>query len=80
MPLDNKSVVYVQMLRDLPEGLPEWALHPAYESDELRAIPPEWHVRASDYKFFNSDEFLQVIQTEGIELVDYSLLKPFWVS
>jgi len=80
VPLDNKSRVYVQMLRELPEGLSEWAIHPAYESAELRAITPEWTVRASDFEFFNSAEFLQVIQDEEIELVDYSILKPFWVS
>ncbi len=79
VPLENKSLLYVQMLRELPEGLSEWAIHPAYDSAELRAITPEWPVRVTDYEFFSSDEFLHVIQTEGIELIDYSMLKPYWV-
>jgi len=80
LPLDNKSSIYIQLLRELPEGLSEFAIHPACESDELRAITPEWQVRVSDYQFFNSGEYLDVIQREGIQLVDYSLLKPYWIS
>lgn len=80
VPLANKSHTYVQMIRELPAGLSEWAIHPAFESDELRAITPEWPVRSSDYEFFCSDEYLALLRAEGIVLVDYSLLKPFWVS
>ena len=80
VPLENKNAIYAQYLRELPEGLSEWAIHPAYESGELRAITPEWPVRASDYEFFNSGEYLEIIKSEGIQLVDYSLLKPFWLS
>ena len=78
VPLDDKPRRYIQMLRELPQGLSEWAVHPAYDSEELRAITPEWSVRTSDYQFFNSDEFLDTIRTEGIELASYSLLKPYW--
>jgi predicted glycoside hydrolase/deacetylase ChbG (UPF0249 family) len=80
VPLSNKFQTYIQMLRELPEGLSEWGIHPAYESDELRAITPEWPVRASDYEFFSSDEYTAILKAEGIVLVDYSLLKPFWAS
>jgi len=80
LPLENKSSIYIQLLRELPEGLSEFAIHPAMESDELRAITPEWPVRVSDYQFFNSLEYIDMIQREGIQLVDYSLLKPHWTS
>ena len=80
VPLDNKNAIYTQYLRELPEGLSEWAIHPAYDSGELRAITPEWPVRASDYEFFNSDAYFEILKIEGIQLVDYSLLKPFWAS
>ena len=34
----DKSVRYAQLLRDLPVGLTEWAVHPGFDSPELRAI------------------------------------------
>lgn len=78
LPLEGKFQNYLRLLKELPEGLSEWAIHPAYESAELRAITPEWPVRASDYAFFNSDEFRLAMQTEGIILASYRLLQPFW--
>lgn len=78
LPLRDKSNIYLKLLRELPEGLSEWAIHPAYDSPELRAITPEWPVRATDDAFFNSDIFQQTVKSEGIELVDYRLLQPFW--
>jgi hypothetical protein len=80
IPLEGKFQTYLRMLRELPEGLSEWGVHPAYESAELRAITPEWPVRATDYEFFNSEIFLQTLHSEGIQLVQYSLLQPFWSS
>jgi predicted glycoside hydrolase/deacetylase ChbG (UPF0249 family) len=78
LPVEGKFQMYLRLLRELPEGLSEWAVHPAYESAELRAITPEWPVRATDYTFFNSDEFCQTIQSEGIILASYQLLQPYW--
>jgi len=78
IPLKDKTETYLQLLQELPEGLSEWAIHPAYESPELRAITPEWPVRATDDAFFNSEKFLQTIKSEGIELVSYKSLQPYW--
>lgn len=78
LPVEGKFQTYLKLLRELPEGLSEWGIHPAYESAELRAITPEWPVRDSDYKFFNSDEFRHAIQSEGIILASYQLLQPYW--
>ena len=78
IPLKDKAKTYLQLLKELPDGLSEWAIHPAYESAELRAITPEWQVRATDDTFFNSAEFLQTVESEGIELVSYKSLQPFW--
>jgi predicted glycoside hydrolase/deacetylase ChbG (UPF0249 family) len=78
LPVEGKFQNYLRLLKELPEGLSEWAIHPAYESAELRAITPEWPVRASDYAFFNSNEFLHAVQSEGIILASYWLLQPFW--
>ncbi len=78
LPVEGKFQSYLNMLKELPEGLSEWAIHPAYESAELRAITPAWPVRASDYAFFSSDEFHHALQSEGIILASYQLLQPYW--
>jgi predicted glycoside hydrolase/deacetylase ChbG (UPF0249 family) len=78
LPTRNKSARYVQMLRDLPPGLSEWAIHPARGTQELRTINPRWRVRAADYHFFNSADCRRVIAEEGIQVVSYCLLQPYW--
>ena len=78
LPVEGKFQTYLRLLKELPEGLSEWGIHPAYESAELRAITPEWPVRASDDAFFNSEEFRQAMQSEGIILASYQLLQPYW--
>ena len=78
LPVEGKFQSYLRMLKELPEGLSEWGIHPAYESAELRAITPSWPVRASDDAFFSSDEFRQTLQSEGIILASYQLLQPYW--
>jgi predicted glycoside hydrolase/deacetylase ChbG (UPF0249 family) len=75
----DKSARYVQMLRELPAGLSEWALHPGLDSAELLAIEPECsHVRQTDSDFLMSQEAQDVVKEEGIILVDYRPLQAVW--
>lgn len=70
---------YLQMLRDLPAGLSEWAVHPALDSPELRAMEPEsWRVRQTDYAFLVSAEARETIRREGITLLSYEPLQRLW--
>lgn len=62
---------YIQMLRNLPEGVTEFFIHPAKDSEELRAIAPDWRVRAADYKFFKGEKFKQICKEENIEVIGY---------
>lgn len=63
------------MLRHLPEGISEFVIHPALESDELKAIAPDWRIRVHDYQFFASAEFKQILAEENIELIGYQDIK-----
>ena len=75
----NKSEQYAQRLRELPEGLSEWALHPALDSAELLAIEREAnHIRQTDFDFLMSQEAKEVVQQEGIILLDYRALQKIW--
>jgi predicted glycoside hydrolase/deacetylase ChbG (UPF0249 family) len=75
----NKSARYAQMLRALPVGLSEWAVHPAIGYPELQAIEPDsWQVRQTDFDFLVSQEAEDIVKAEGIILLDYKALQAVW--
>ncbi|MHB1318926.1 MAG: ChbG/HpnK family deacetylase [Anaerolineae bacterium] len=79
IPTADKPARYLQMLRDLPEGLSEWAVHPSTGEAASRVIDPEgWPVRCADYAFVMSKEARRVIDAEGIILLDYRPLQMVW--
>ena len=74
----GKAARYARMLRALPVGLSEWALHPGVGNAELRAAVPSWRVRQSDFDFVVSQEAQAILQEEGIILVDYREVQALW--
>jgi predicted glycoside hydrolase/deacetylase ChbG (UPF0249 family) len=74
----GKAARYVRMLRALPVGLSEWAVHPGVGDAELRAAVPSWRVRQSDFDFVVSQEAQAILQEEGIILADYKALRALW--
>lgn len=79
--IDRKSAIYAQLLRDLPVGLSEWAVHPGSDAGELQAIEPDsWQVRKTDHDFVMSPEAKEIIAAEGIILVGFRDLQTVWNS
>ena len=77
----TKRERYLRLLRELPAGLSEWALHPALDGAEQRAIEPEtWRVRHTDYEFAVSAEARETIEREGIVLLSYEPLREVWAA
>jgi predicted glycoside hydrolase/deacetylase ChbG (UPF0249 family) len=76
--LDDKSARYAQLLRDLPAGLNEWAVHPGVGDEESRTIDDGWRVRRTDYEFLTSAEAGELIQQEGIVVIDYRAIQQAW--
>jgi len=75
----DKSAQYAQLLRALPAGLSEWAVHPGLDSAELLAIEPDGnHVRQADFDFLVSAEAHDIIRQEGIILLSYEPLQAVW--
>ncbi len=69
------------VLRSLPAGVTEWAVHPALDTPESRAVEPEsWQIRHLDHAFVCSDEARQIIADEGIVLISYRELQRVWVE
>src|SRR5215207_1748858 len=74
----NKSAQYVRLLRELPAGLSEWAIHPALEDAEMHTIEPDEPVRQTDYAFVTSEEAASTIRQEGIIVLNYKPLQAVW--
>jgi len=75
----EKPTHFAQLLRELPAGLTEWAVHPSLGDAEAQALEPEtWRIRRADYDVFTSREVRDIIDEEGIILLDYRALQPFW--
>lgn len=74
----GKAARYARMLRALPVGLSEWAVHPGIGNPELRAAMPSWQVRQTDFDFVVSQEARAILQVEGIILVDYGAVQAQW--
>jgi hypothetical protein len=75
----GKSAQFAQLLRDLPAGLSEWAVHPGLDNAELRAIDPGGApVRQADLDFLLSAAARAIIQQEGITLLSYKPLQAVW--
>ncbi len=75
----DKRAQYARLLRELPSGLSEWAVHPGVGDGELQAVEPgSWQVRQTDYDFVMSPEARTMIQREGITLLDYKPIQRLW--
>ena len=75
----DKAARYAQLLRELPAGLSEWAVHPGLDSSELLAIEPDGnHSRQLDFDFLMSAEAAELIRQEGITLLSYEPLQALW--
>lgn len=77
--VDGKADRYAQLLRDLPPGLTEWAVHPGLGDREAQAIDPGgWLVRRTDYEFLTSPEAGELLRLAGVTLLDYRPLQQAW--
>ena len=74
----DKSARYAQLLRELPAGLSEWAVHPGLDHAELRTIEPVLPVRQTDYEFVMSPQARDIIRQEGIIVLNYKPLQAVW--
>jgi chitin disaccharide deacetylase len=75
----NKPARFAELLHELPTGLSEWAVHPGLNNAELQALEPEGrHYRQADFDFFMSQEAKELLEKEGIILLDYRALQQVW--
>jgi chitin disaccharide deacetylase len=77
--LGHRSETFARMLRDLPPGLSEWAVHPAHATEQWKTIEPTgWQIRQSDHAFLISPQAREIIDHERITVIDYGPLQRAW--
>ena len=75
----DKSARYAQLLQALPAGLSEWAVHPSLGNAESQALEPDtWQIRKTDFDFLISQEAHDILEEEGIVLLDYRKIQEVW--
>lgn len=79
IPPEDRPARYAQLLRALPAGLSELAVHPGLDSAELRALEPGGNrERPVDYEFWTSGLAKEIVEREGIIILDYRPLQAAW--
>lgn len=67
-------------LYQLPIGLSEWAVHHSLDTAESRALEPDsWRVRKADLDFLTSPEARDILEAEGIVVLDYRASQRLWL-
>ena len=59
------------MIKGVTPGITELFLHPAREDKAFIKAHPQWQKRVWEYEFLLSDDFVQTIKEENIQLVSY---------
>lgn len=76
--LDGKANRYAELLRTLPVGLSEWAVHPGLGDDEAQEIDDCWRVQRTDLDFLTSQAAGDIVAEEGIIVTDYRSGQQVW--
>ena len=78
--VEDKAAIYERLLRNLPVGLNEWAVHPGHSTPAWQAIDKRWRVRQTDHAFLTSSRASEIIDQEGIIVIDYRPLQAAWTA
>jgi len=75
VPVGGRLVVE-QALFDLRPGVTELSVHPAVDTDELRASHPDWAGRVEDHALLCADPaFVDLVERSGATLIGYRELR-----
>lgn len=77
--VDGKPARYAELMRGLPAGLSDWAVHPGLGDAAAQATDPGgWRVRWTDYEFLTSPQARDLLEQEGIVVTDYRAIQRAW--
>jgi predicted glycoside hydrolase/deacetylase ChbG (UPF0249 family) len=68
-----------ELLRALPPGLSEWAMHPGLDTPGARSLDPDgWRFRSTDLAYVTSPRARELLDEEGIVVTDYAAVSRAW--
>jgi predicted glycoside hydrolase/deacetylase ChbG (UPF0249 family) len=68
---EAKKQGFLALIRELPPGLTQIALHPAAESEALKRIMPDWQQRVWDARLMGDDDVRAALSPDGVVLTDW---------
>ncbi len=68
---ENYRDYMYELYKTFPDGVTETYIHPALESDELKAITGSWKRRVWEHKLFSDPNFNRYIKDCKIQLINY---------
>ncbi len=71
----SAKVALDQLLAEMPPGVTELVLRPARDTEELRAVIPDWPARVEDHYIATSRYFNALAGRTGVELSSYRALR-----
>jgi len=77
---ENRVETALGIIESLPAGVAYFVLHPARDTPELRAMDPDWRVRAADYQAFTSSELGEYIKRTGISVISWRTLRDLMAA
>lgn len=57
---------------NIPDGITETFLHPAFETDELKSITGNWFQRVWEYNLMNDPDTHSYLEEHGVRLISYT--------
>jgi chitin disaccharide deacetylase len=60
-----------QRLESLPDGVSELILHPAFESEEIKAINPHWEKRVWEERLCHDAKFIDTVERLGFKRITW---------
>jgi len=68
---EAKKQAFLTMLRELPPGITQIAVHPAVESDAIKRIMPDWQQRVWETQLLGDEAVRAALRGEGLVLTNW---------
>ena len=62
---------FIEYLIDIPDGISETYVHPAYPTDEMKSISGTWQRRGWEHDVMKDPETHAAFKTHGVKLISY---------
>ena len=78
MPLDQpigRYEIAKRIFQELPPGITHFIIHPAKDTEEIKAITHDWESRVGDYRLLMANDIFNYLKNEGIHIIGYNDIK-----